>query len=225
MLTALSCLDSVRANTHSHYGGHMELQVAEWTEKKLKIVETIIKKIAQLGFENVTTAKIAREAGVGEGTIYRHFQSKDELIDVAAEYAAQAITKNILENYSSDSPVKEQFTGFCSDFLASGQKNQSSHAYLHQYMNSPQGLAYRKVMFQKMGEDPSSARPLFYPLNEIIAQAREEGILKEMPLQILALMTISTLVFVVNDSALGLVKVDEKVASSIGIACWDAVKK
>lgn len=203
----------------------MELKVAEWTEKKLKIVETTIKKIAQLGFENVTTAKIAREAGVGEGTIYRHFQSKDELIDVAAEYAAQAITKNILENYCSDSPVKEQFTAFCADFLESGQKNQSSHAYLHHYMNSPQGLAYRKAMFQKMGEDPSSARPLFYPLNQIIAQAREEKRLKEMPLQLLALMTISTLVFVVNDTTLGLVDVDQQMASSIGTACWDALKK
>ena len=203
----------------------MDLNIEEWTAKKQQIVETTIAKIAKQGFENVTTAKIAKDAEVGEGTIYRHFQSKDELIDVAAEYAAQELTENIRKNYQPKAPVKEQFIAFCCDFIESGRTHEGPHRYLNHYMNAPQGLAYRKVMFTKMGEDPVSARPLFYPLNMIMGQARQEQKLKDMPLQIHALMTISTLVFVVNDAALGLISLDNNLITSIATACWDAVKK
>lgn len=203
----------------------MELHIEQWTEKKLNIVETTIRKVAKEGFENVTTAKIAKEAAVGEGTIYRHFRSKDELIDIAAEYAAQALTENILKNYRPDAPVEEQFISFCCDFIESGQHYEGAHRYLNHYMNAPQGLAYRKVMFSKMGKDPTSARPLFYPLNLIMLRAREEGVIKDMPLPVNALMTISTLVFVVNDAALGLIALNPPLISSIAQACWDSVKK
>lgn len=203
----------------------MNLHVEEWTEKKRQIVDTTITKIATQGFENVTIAKIAKDAGVGEGTIYRHFQSKDELIDIAAEYAAQAITQNIRKNHTSELPVKKQFISFCCDFIESGRTHEGPHRYLNRYMNSPQGLAYRKEMFEKVGKDPSSVRPLFYPLNKILVQAREEQKLKDMPLQLHALMTLSTLVFVVNDAALGLVPLNKGLITAISTACWDAVKK
>lgn len=203
----------------------MELYVEEWTEKKLKIVETTIAEIANQGFEHVTTAKIARAAGVGEGTIYRHFQSKDELIDVSAEYAGQAISRTIRENYQPKAPVEEQFYRFCYDFLESGRKHKEHHGYLNYYMDSPQGLAYRKKMVVQVGKDPTAARPLFFPLNLILAQAKQEQQLKDLPLQLHALMTISTLVFIVRDAALGLLILNNELRSSIATACWDGVRK
>ncbi len=111
----------------------MRLRVEEWTEKKLQIVETTIAKIAKQGFGNVTTAKIAKDAGVGEGTIYRHFRSKDELIDVAAEYAAQELTGNIRKNYQPKAPVKEQFIAFCCNFIESGRSHEGPHRYLNHW--------------------------------------------------------------------------------------------
>lgn len=203
----------------------MELRAEEWTEKKRQIVETTITKIAKQGFENVTTAKIAKAAGVGEGTIYRHFQSKDELISIAAEYAAQTITKNIRKNHNPETPVKEQFISFCRDFIESGQKHEGPHRYLNRYINSPQGLAYRKGVFEKIDKGLVTERPFLYPLNIILAQARQEKKIKNIPLQFHGLMTMSTLVFVVNDAALGLISLNDDLITTIAAACWDTVKK
>jgi len=203
----------------------MELHIEDWTEKKLKIVETAIAKIASEGFEKVTTAKIARAAGVGEGTIYRHFQSKDELIDVAAEYAGQTISRNIRNKYQKEAPVEEQFHRFCCDFIESGRKYKEHFSYLNHYMDAPQGLAYRKRMISKVSKDPKAARPLFYPLNLILLQASQEQRLKDMPLQLHALMTISSLAFIVREAALGMVQLESDLISSIAQACWDGVKK
>ncbi len=45
-----------------------------------RIVETARSLFAEKGYERTTTAEIAREAGISEGTIYRHFDSKKELL-------------------------------------------------------------------------------------------------------------------------------------------------
>ena len=214
----------VRANTHSHYKDEMELNIAEWTEKKVNIVETTIELVGKQGLEKLTTAKIARVAGVGEGTIYRHFESKEELIDIAAEFSASVIREHIIKNYKPQMPVELQFMGFCRDFLESGQNNQSFHEYLFHYMKSPQGFAYRKTMYPQLNEAPATAKPFFYPLNAILTQARQEEHVKDVPLQVLAVMTISSLVFVVGDSAAGLLKLDHKLIESIITACWDTVR-
>jgi len=45
-----------------------------------KIVEAARNLFAEKGFDRTTTAEIARKAGISEGTIYRHFKSKKELL-------------------------------------------------------------------------------------------------------------------------------------------------
>lgn len=45
-----------------------------------KIMEAALEIFLSEGFEAATTKKISRRAGVGEGTIYNHFQSKSEIL-------------------------------------------------------------------------------------------------------------------------------------------------
>ena len=50
------------------------------TTTRERIVEAARSLFAEKGFDRTTTAEIAREAGISEGTIYRHFKSKKELL-------------------------------------------------------------------------------------------------------------------------------------------------
>lgn len=50
------------------------------TEKQQKIVETAIQMFAEKGFASTSTSEIAKAAGVAEGTIFRHFGSKENLL-------------------------------------------------------------------------------------------------------------------------------------------------
>ncbi|MDP4157334.1 MAG: TetR/AcrR family transcriptional regulator [Bacillota bacterium] len=50
------------------------------TEKQQKIVETAIQMFADKGYASTSTAEIAKAAGVAEGTIFRHFGSKENLL-------------------------------------------------------------------------------------------------------------------------------------------------
>jgi AcrR family transcriptional regulator len=50
------------------------------TEKQRKIVETAIQTFSEKGYASTSTAEIAKGAGVAEGTIFRHFGSKENLL-------------------------------------------------------------------------------------------------------------------------------------------------
>ncbi|WP_077623463.1 TetR/AcrR family transcriptional regulator [Sediminibacillus massiliensis] len=50
------------------------------TDKQQKIVEAAIRIFAEKGYSNTSTSEIAQAAGVAEGTIFRHFGTKDNLL-------------------------------------------------------------------------------------------------------------------------------------------------
>ena len=50
------------------------------TKKQLAIVEAAIKLFAEKGYANTSTAEIAKVAEVSEGTIFKHYRTKDHLL-------------------------------------------------------------------------------------------------------------------------------------------------
>lgn len=57
-----------------------ELANAKMPPGKKKVLTTALKLFANNGFHGTTTAKIAKEARVSEGTIYKYFSSKEDLL-------------------------------------------------------------------------------------------------------------------------------------------------
>ncbi len=49
-------------------------------DRKKQIINASVKVFSKKGFHASTTTEIARTAGISEGTIYRYFKSKDELL-------------------------------------------------------------------------------------------------------------------------------------------------
>lgn len=60
------------------YQGEIENQ--EIPSGKKKVLLAGLKLFSKQGFHATTTAEIAHEAGVSEGTIYKYFKSKDDLL-------------------------------------------------------------------------------------------------------------------------------------------------
>lgn len=52
----------------------------EMTDKQRRILESAIKIFAEKGFHGSSTSEIARDAEVAEGTIFRHFKTKKDLL-------------------------------------------------------------------------------------------------------------------------------------------------
>jgi AcrR family transcriptional regulator len=79
------------------------------TDKQQKIVETAIKMFAEKGYANTSTSEIAKKAQVAEGTIFRHYGTKDNLLlsvilpflkeslpTIAEEVFTEVMSKNVV---------------------------------------------------------------------------------------------------------------------------------
>ena len=70
--------------------------------RKRQIVDTARKMITKYGSEHVTVRKIARQVGISEAAVYRHFQSKRDILSVLVEDIEQMWEREIKESESNE---------------------------------------------------------------------------------------------------------------------------
>lgn len=193
-------------------------------EKKAETIDAAITLVAEKGLQQTTTAAIAARAGVGEGTLYRYFRNKGDLFEYCARRSWERITEGLLENYDPGYPVYTQYVRFCHDFLIYGMKNPVPHQFLEQFRNSPQGVQFKK---DRLGElvDGSEVKPVIYPLNAILNEAKRQYIVKDYPVQVLALLTLGPLMFVLKDGVDGLLELNGTIVQGVSKACWDSIRR
>ena len=61
-------------------------KIVDKEEKKATILEASIRVFAEKGWRSTKIADIAEAAGIGKGTVYEYFQSKDELLASSFQY-------------------------------------------------------------------------------------------------------------------------------------------
>lgn len=69
-----------------------------------QIARAAMKLLALRGWQRISLAAIAREVGVVTSAVYRHFKSKDEVLDAVLELVEQRFQANV-GAYSSNDPL------------------------------------------------------------------------------------------------------------------------
>jgi AcrR family transcriptional regulator len=67
------------------------------TIRKTQILEACQSIVVKYGSENVTIRRIAREVGITEGAIYRHFKSKKEVLSNLADLSIINLLKDVTD--------------------------------------------------------------------------------------------------------------------------------
>jgi AcrR family transcriptional regulator len=84
------------------------------TDKQLRIVQAAVQMFSEKGFAATSTSEIAQKAGVAEGTIFKHFKSKKELlITIVSPIMTKLIKPFVLRDFyqvlDSSYPTFEEF--------------------------------------------------------------------------------------------------------------------
>jgi len=188
------------------------------SEKRQEILNAALQVIAEHGFHEAPIALIAERAGVGAGTIYRYFATKDLLIAELFQELHAQIGTVLSQGYQVDQPIRERFIHLGTGLLRYCISNPREFRFLEQFFNSPYGIEYRRDRL--LGQDEEG---------DLYLRLLEEGLarkmVKNLPLVVLLALAIGPLLAVARDHIAGFVKLDEELIGLTVEACWDGLKR
>lgn len=190
-------------------------------DKRQDIITATIRLIADYGFHGTPISMIAREAGVGAGTIYRYFKDKDSLFLETFQQVDGTFKRALTEGYEDGHPLRDRFLHLCRGVLRYGIERPAEFKFIEQYYHSPYGIDLRREKL--FGACSEAGQGL--PLKQVLDCGQQQGAIKELPFVVLLALSIGPIIFLVKDTIAGLISLDEATIDQTLAACWDAVKR
>jgi len=149
------------------------------TDKQQKIIETAISLFAEKGYANTSTNEIAKAAGVAEGTIFRHYGTKDNLLlSVILPFLKEALP-GMAENVFKE-VLKEETLHF-EDFLKGLFKNRIKFVIENReiFQIIVKEILYSDSLRQEIA--PFFMDSVIKRVNQAIEKFKERGDIKDIP--------------------------------------------
>ncbi|WIY63357.1 TetR/AcrR family transcriptional regulator [Bacillus arachidis] len=161
-------------------------------ERQMRILEAAVDMFGEKGYASTSTSEIAKRAGVAEGTIFRYYKTKKDLLlavvmptltKFAAPFFVQAFAKEILEN------TYETYE----EFLRIAIRNRFEFAKKH--------FPMLKILLQEVPFQPELKneiqqlveQELFSRFKKLIIHFQEQGQIIEMPTSSVVRFTLSSI--------------------------------
>jgi AcrR family transcriptional regulator len=196
----------------------------KYPEKKILIFKATIDLIAESGFQSSPAAKIAEESGIGVGTIYRYFKSKDTIFDELFRYIEEEINSAIIKGFDINGPVREQFNLLCRNLIYYSLENPKPYNYFNVYIDSQYGTSLRMVK-RSRDRDNISQTTLLYPFFKLFDKARSQHLIEEMPNSVLFTLIFGALSHFIRDVSRGIVECNAEMEDKVIKSCWNIIKK
>jgi AcrR family transcriptional regulator len=168
--------------------------------------------VAREGMEAATTAAIAAEAGVAEGTLYRHFESKDDLLIAAYRHMKQQVFLDAAAAVDTDAPPPERLKRTWKTIYHAYRGNRDAFAFGQRFMES--ALAER--------EGGEAARAIGKMVSDLRRAGIASGDFKNLPVDLLANLFLAPMNYLLKSEIKGRkwTEAELDVAASSVLAGW-----
>ena len=146
------------------------------TDKRSDILKATLGLISEHGFHGAPMSKVAEEAGVGAGTIYRYFENKDDLITELFMELKREFSAAMLAGLNPDQSTEEIFRRVWLNTFTYCVQHPQEMLFLEQYHNSP---------FQTP-ESEAATLEYMAPVVAAIQAAVESGEIKNVPFEMMS---------------------------------------
>jgi AcrR family transcriptional regulator len=188
------------------------------SDKRDEIMQAALELIAEHGFHGAPMAMVADRAGVGAGTIYRYFESKDALIAEIFNELEKKLVESLLQGYSLDRCLRDRFVHLSTMIIRYFMANAVHFRFIEQYMNSPYGVTLRRERLLGKARDIDLFRHL-------LQEGIDRQALKDLPLTLHFALAFGPILSLLRDNILGFVELDDALIQKAVEACWDGVRK
>ncbi|QFT91008.1 Fatty acid metabolism regulator protein [Bacillus sp. THAF10] len=162
------------------------------SEKHQKILEAAIEMFAEKGYANTSTNEIAKRAGVAEGTIFRHYKTKkDLLLSIVTPTIVKFIAPHFAKAFSKE--VFEREYQSYEDFLRKFAYNR--YEFLKQHYSILK-IFIQEVAFHEEFQKPFMElfqKEILPHFIRVITHFQKKGELKELPPETIIRFTVTTI--------------------------------
>jgi AcrR family transcriptional regulator len=161
------------------------------TEKQKKIIIAAIEYFSEKGYAGTSTSEIAKKAGVAEGTIFRHYKTKkDLLLSIVTPVMTKLLAPFVMRDLNK---VLDQRYEKYEDFLKAMIVNRREFLQNH--------FPILKILLQEIPFQPELreqflehvAGKIFIRFDALVKFYQEKGQIIEMPTQSVIRFTASTI--------------------------------
>ncbi|MBI2487469.1 MAG: TetR/AcrR family transcriptional regulator [Deltaproteobacteria bacterium] len=114
----------------NHSLAKLNLSKRSAVDSKNKIRNVALRLFVSKGIKSSTTREIAKKAGISEGTIYKHFESKDELALELFITNMDMFREKLLENITNNDDPKEILSRLIQNFFDFAKKQPEAYSYI-----------------------------------------------------------------------------------------------
>lgn len=179
-----------------------DLRAPAASEKREAIMSAALELFVGRGFHGTAVPEIADKAGVGAGTIYRYFASKEALVNALYREQKQSFAAQVLDNFPTNTTARELFRTMWNRMAKFAVDNPKPFIFLELHHHAEYLDAESQTLEQRMLE-------LF---TNVIVAAQARGELKAGPPRLL--------MGIVMGAFVGIIRSCVEIDAPLGDADW-----
>ncbi len=199
-------------NVHSTAGAPSAGPEARGADKRDRILAAALRVFARAGVHGTPVPPIAKEAGVGVGTLYHYFDGKEAIVNAVFRDAKERLRSRLFDDLPPVEPSKPLFDELWSRLAAFATEDPETFQFLE--MQDHRGYLD--------DESRSVEMRLLIPLRSLVQQGRRAGIFpaKRRPELTMALFW-GAFVGVFKSQRLGYIDLKPADINAARDACWE----
>jgi AcrR family transcriptional regulator len=184
-------------------------------EKVQSIYKATLALVEQCGLTGLTMAAIGKEAGIGMGTLYTYFESKEALINALFKTIKGGHTERIFAELDMGAPYPLIVRKVFLNYLRNRIQFHSEHFFLDQAL----GSHFLDDDARQMGEAAYAA------LFSLLDQGKVAHLVKPLPNPLLAANLVGAANELANLVIARQAQLDQQFVDDAFTLCWDSIKR
>jgi len=182
--------------------------------KQKCVVDAARRLLATKGLHGLSIKLLVKESGVAAGTIYLHFEDKQDIVRKVHASMLHEVAQAISQNHDSEKPLFEQYQIFWRNLWTYFQQHPNTLMVKAQFDHLPKGTIKQGL------EDAKSS---FQVVSNLFDEGRSNGQIKDLPEEVLRALSFETCATLARHQLLGLVELDDKTLEKCILASWQAI--
>lgn len=183
-------------------------------DKAEAILDAALELFAERGFHGTAVPLVADRAQVGAGTIYRHFESKEALVNALYRRWKQAAIDATLADFPFTAPPRDQLVAFVRRIVRFAQENPAAFRFLEHHHHAP----YLDARSLELEESSMQM------VTGLLTQTSARGETKRVDPILLSALVWGGVVRLLKEAEDGHVKLDEALLADAEQVLWEAIR-